>query len=115
MDNGLAVKVQSHAPSKTKNNLKTTGTVYSVLRKNAMQKIIAQFLYRNPKNNEEYTVQRQWFCKSPQDAEHTVKYYGMKTGAFNAKYVMEDMTNEENKQSTSSITAKEENQTQSVA
>ena len=80
-----------------------------------MQKIIAQFLYRNPKNNEEYTVQRQWFCKSPQDAEHTVKYYGMKTGAFNAKYVMEEISYEENKQNTSSTATKEENQTQSVA
>ena len=81
-----------------------------------MQKIvIAQLLYHNPKTGEEYTVQRAWPCKDEADAELIVKYYGMKTGAFNAKCVMEEISDEEIEQTTSSIATKEKNQTQPVA
>ena len=76
-----------------------------------MQKIvIAKFTYRNPVNSEEYTVQRHWPCKSQEDAEHTVKYYGMKTGALSAQCVMEEFTDEEIKQATSNIITKETHQ-----
>ena len=76
-----------------------------------MQKIvIAELSYRDPKTNKEYSVQRYWPCKDQQDAENIVKYYGMKTGAYDAKCVMEDMTNEEIKQITSSTAAKETHQ-----
>jgi hypothetical protein len=81
-----------------------------------MQKIvIAQLLYRNPKSGEEYTVQRHWPCKSQTDAEHIVKYYGMKTGALTAKCVMEELTNEEIKQASSGIITKETHQAQPIA
>ena len=76
-----------------------------------MQKIvIAELSYRNPSNSEEYTVQRGWPCKDEADAELIVKYYGMKTGSYGAKCVMEEVTNEEIKQATSSIITKEKNQ-----
>jgi hypothetical protein len=76
-----------------------------------MQKImIAELSYRNPKTGEEYTVQRSWPCKSLEDAELIVKYYGMKSGAYDAKCVMEEMTDEEIKQATRSIITKEKNQ-----
>lgn len=68
-----------------------------------MQKIvIAQFTHRNPKNGEEYTVQRAWTCEDQADAERIIKYYGMKTGALSAKCVMEEVSDEEIKQATSS-------------
>ena len=76
-----------------------------------MQKIvIAKFTYRNPGNSEEYTVQHHWPCKSQEDAELTVKYYGMKSGALSAQCVMEEFTDEEIKQATSSIITKETHQ-----
>jgi len=76
-----------------------------------MQKIvIAELSYLNPKTGEEYTVQRGWPCKDKQDAEHIVKYYGMKTGAYDAKCVMEEVTDEEIKQVKTGATTKEKNQ-----
>jgi hypothetical protein len=62
-----------------------------------MQQVIAKFRYRNPHNGEEFTVPRGWPCKDQADAEHTVKYYGMKTGALSAECMMEEVTNEESK------------------
>jgi len=81
-----------------------------------MQKIvIAKFTYHDPKTGEEYHVQRGWPCKDQEDAERTVKYYGMKSGAFNAQCIIEDVTDEEIKQATSSTATKEKNQTQPIA
>ena len=76
-----------------------------------MQKIvIAKFTYRDPKTGKEFTVQRGWPCKDQKDAEYTVKYYGMKTGAFEAQCVMEEVTDEEIKQAATSTTTKEAHQ-----
>ena len=76
-----------------------------------MQKIvIAKFTYRDPKTGKEFSVQKGWPCKSQQDAEHTVKYYGMKTGAFEAQCVMEEVSDEEIKQAATSTTTKEAHQ-----
>lgn len=81
-----------------------------------MQKIvIAKYTYRNPSNGEEFIVQRGWPCKDQADAELTVKYYGMKTGALSAQCVMEEVTDEEIKQAASSTTTKETHQAQPVA
>ncbi len=81
-----------------------------------MQKIvIAKYTYRNPGNGEEFIVQRGWPCKDQSDAEHIVKYYGMKTGALSAQCVMEEVTNEEIKQAASSTTTKEAHQAQPIA
>lgn len=78
-----------------------------------MQKIvIAKFTHRNPKTGKEFTVQKGWPCKDQKDAEHIVKYYGMKTGALEAQCVMEEVSDEEIKQAASSTTAKEKNQAQ---
>ena len=62
-----------------------------------MQQVIAKFRYRNPQNGEEFTVPCGWPCKDQADAEHTVKYYGMKTGALSAECKMEEVNNEESK------------------
>ena len=63
-----------------------------------MQKIVlCEFEYADPKTGKPYTVQRAWPCRDATDAELTVKYYGMKTGAFNAKIRMEDIDHEESK------------------
>lgn len=68
-----------------------------------MQKIvIAKFTHRDPKTGKEFTVQKGWPCKDQKDAEHIVKYYGMKTGALGAECVMEEVNNEEIKQAASS-------------
>ncbi len=81
-----------------------------------MQKIvIAKFHYRDPTTGKDYHVQRGWPCKDQQDAEHIVKYYGMKTGAYDAQCVMEEVTDEEIKQAASSTTTKETHQAQPVA
>lgn len=63
---------------------------------------LVTFKYRNPKTGDTYTVQRGWPCKDQKDAELTIKYYGMKTGALEAHCVIEDITNEEIKQAASS-------------
>jgi hypothetical protein len=76
-----------------------------------MQKtVIAEFTYRDPKTNKEFAVQRSWPCKDQQDAERIVKYYGMKTGAFNAKCFIEEASNEEIKSSKTETTTKETHQ-----
>ena len=76
-----------------------------------MQKIvIAKLTYRDPRTGKEFHVQRTWPCKDQQDAERIVKYYGMKSGAFEAQCVMEEVNNEEIKQSQSSTTTKETHQ-----
>lgn len=68
--------------------------------------VIAQFEYWNPKTGKPYYTVRGWPCKSQQDAELTVKYYGHKTGSVEAKCRLEELTDEEIKQITSSpITA----------
>jgi len=75
-----------------------------------LQQVIAKFLYRDPTNGEEFTVERGWPCKDQTDAELTVKYHGTKTGALSAECKMEEVTNEESKQSTTSTAAKEAHQ-----
>lgn len=68
--------------------------------------VLAKFRYRNPHSGEEFIVPRGWPCKDQSDAELTVKYHGMKTGALSAECKMEEVTNEEIKPSqTSTITA----------
>ena len=81
-----------------------------------MQKIvIAKFQYRDPKTGKEYSVQRGWPCLDQSDAERTVKYHGMKTGALQAQCVIEEYTDEEIKQATSSPTTEEAHQAQPIA
>ena len=72
------------------------------------------FKYKNPKTNEFYSVQRGWPCKDEADAELTVRYYGMKTGALEAHCVIEEIDNEEIKQAASSTATKEAHQTQPI-
>lgn len=72
--------------------------------------VIAQFLYCDPRTDKEYTVQRGWPCKDEQDANRIVKYYGMKTGAFQAQCVMEEVSDEEIKQIASGPITKEAHQ-----
>ena len=57
--------------------------------------VFAQFEYRNPKSREPYYTLRAWPCKSREDAERTVKYYGHKTGSVEAQCKLEELTNEE--------------------
>ena len=84
---------------------------YGAKRINHVQQIvIAEFTHRDPKTGKEYTVQRGWPCKDKQDAEHIVRYHGMKTGALDAKCVMEEVTNEESKQGKTSIITAEAHQ-----
>lgn len=76
-----------------------------------MQKIvIAKFTYRDPKTAKEFTVQKGWPCKDKEDAEHIVKFYGYKTGAYDAQCVMEEVNNEEIKPTSTSIIAEEAHQ-----
>lgn len=78
-----------------------------------MNKIVmAKFTYRDPKLDKQFSVEKAWPCANEQDAENIVKYHGMKTGAIQANCVIEEYTNEEIKQATSSIAAKETNQAQ---
>lgn len=72
--------------------------------------VIAKFLYRDPKAGKEFIVPRGWPCRDQQDAELTVKYYGMKTGALSAECKIEEVTNEESKQGKTSITTAEAHQ-----
>jgi hypothetical protein len=72
--------------------------------------VIAKFEYYNPKTREPYYVYRGWPCKSQQDAENTVKYYGMKTGSVEAQCKLEEFTDEEVKQIASSTTTKKAHQ-----
>ncbi len=72
--------------------------------------IIAQFEYVNPKTGEPYHVIRDWPCRDQQDAELIVKYYGMKTGSVEAQCRIEEFTDEEIKQATSSIITAEAHQ-----
>jgi|688.fasta_scaffold1747992_2 hypothetical protein len=74
------------------------------------QMVIAKLTYKNPKTGELYTVNRGWPCKDEQDAQLTVKYYGMKTGALSADCVMEELNNEEIKPSKTSITTAQTHQ-----
>lgn len=71
--------------------------------------VIAQFEYWNPKTGQPYFTVRGWPCKSKEDAELTVKYYGMKTGSVEAKCNLEEFTDEEIKQAQTAIIAKEKN------
>lgn len=57
--------------------------------------VLAQFEYTDPTTGKDYIVQRGWPCDDQKDAERIVKYYGMKTGAFNAKVKIEDIKYEE--------------------
>jgi hypothetical protein len=72
--------------------------------------VMANFKYRDPQTGKEFIVPTGWPCKDQQDAELTVKYYGMKTGALSAECKMEEVTNEESKQSATSITTAEAHQ-----
>lgn len=53
--------------------------------------VLAEFEYHNPGTGKPYFYQTGWPCKDDYDAELTVKYYAMKTGAWNAKVKIEDM------------------------
>lgn len=72
--------------------------------------VMANFKYRDPQTGKEFIVPTGWPCKDQSDAELTVRYYGMKTGALSAECKMEEVTNEESKQSATSIAAKESHQ-----
>lgn len=72
--------------------------------------VIAQFEYRNPLTGQPFYTVRGWPCKSQEDAEHTVKYYGHKTGSVEAQCRLEELTDEEVKQITRSIITKEAHQ-----
>lgn len=72
--------------------------------------LVAQFEYVNPRTGEPYHVIRDWPYKDQQDAELIVKYYGMKTGSVEAQCRIEEFTDEEIKQATSSITTEEAHQ-----
>lgn len=75
-----------------------------------MKIVLAEFTYRDPKTGKEFTVQRGWPCKDQQDAELTIKYYGMKTGALGAECVMEEVSDEESKQGKTSTATAEAHQ-----
>ena len=76
-----------------------------------MQKIvIAKFTYRDPKTNKEFNVEKHWPCKDKEDAEHIVKFYGYKTGAYDAQCVMEEVNNEEIKPSKTETVTEEAHQ-----
>ena len=79
------------------------------------QIVIAKFSYRNPKNGEEFSVQRGWPCIDHADAELTVKYHGRKTGALEAQCNIEEITDEVIKSSKTTTVAKETHQTQPIA
>lgn len=59
--------------------------------------VLCELEYMDPSTGKSFTVQRAWPCKDQTDAENIVKYYGMKTGAYNAKVKIEDIQHEENK------------------
>ena len=69
--------------------------------------VLARFHYVNPRTQQEYSVDRGWPCKDKTDAENIVKYYGMKTGSYSAECNLQEFTDEEIKQITSSTTTKE--------
>jgi len=79
------------------------------------QIVIAQLLYHNPKNGEEYTVVRHWPCKDRADAELIVNYYGRKTGAFNANIKIEEIPDEEIKSTKTTTITAQTHQTQPIA
>jgi hypothetical protein len=72
--------------------------------------VIAKFEYRNPKTGEPFFTIRGWPCKSQEDAEQTVNYYGHKTGSVEAQCNLEELTDEEVKQITRNITTKKAHQ-----
>ena len=72
--------------------------------------VIAQFRYRDPTSGKEFIVPTGLPCKDQQDAELSVKYYGMKTGALSAECKMEEVTNEESKQGKTSTATAEAHQ-----
>ena len=76
--------------------------------------VFAQFEYYNPKTRQPYHVIRSWPCKSQEDAERTIKYYGMKTGSVEAQCKLEELTDEEIKQIKTSIATKETHQAQPI-
>jgi hypothetical protein len=117
MGNGAEAKAASRGQSQIKNNLKITGTESSTnpnprnkMTQNKRLTVIAQFEYRNPKTGQPFYTVRGWPCKSQEDAEHTVKYYGHKTGSVEAQCRLEELTDEEVKQITRSIITKEAHQ-----
>lgn len=102
MDNGAEEKDQNHVLFKTVKSLKITGTRFlnQNTKTNTMTKqkiVLAEFEYYDPTTGKPYFYQTGWPCKDNYDAELTVKYYGMKTGAINAKIKIEDLNNEETK------------------
>jgi hypothetical protein len=102
MDLGVEARAVSHVLYQTANSLKITGIKFlrnqNLRNKMTKQKIVlCELEYMDPKTGKPFTVQRGWPCKDQADAELTVKYYGMKTGAFNAKVKIEDIEHEENK------------------
>ena len=72
--------------------------------------VIAKFEYWNPKTGEPFYTIRGWPCKSQEDAELTVKYYGHKTGSVEAQCKLEEFTDEEIKQAQTTIATKETHQ-----
>lgn len=96
-----AAKAVDLDPYQTANSLKTTGIEFlrnPNLRNTMTQKknlmVIAQFEYLHPVTHEPYHVQRSWPCRDQQDAELTVRYYGMKTGSVEARCQLQEIVNE---------------------
>jgi hypothetical protein len=117
MHNGAEAKAQSRGQSQIKNNLKIIGTESSTnpnqrnnMTQNKRLMVIAKFEYRNPQTGEPFFTIRGWPCKSQEDAEQTVKYYGHKTGSVEAQCNLEEYTDEEVKQIARSITTKKAHQ-----
>ena len=116
---GPVAKVADPDLYQTVNSLKTTGIKYL---KNPNQRspmtakkkiVIAKFEYWNPRTGEPYYTVRGWPCKSKEDAELTVKYYGMKTGSVEAQCNLEELTDEEIKSAQTKAITAQKNQTQS--
>jgi hypothetical protein len=67
-----------------------------------MRIVMAKFTYVNVHLGTTFQVERGWPCRDQQDAQHIVQRHGLKTGALDAECVMEEITDEEIKQSASS-------------
>ena len=119
MEVGPVVKAANPDLYQTVKSLKTTGIKYL---KNPNQRnpmtakkkiVIVKFEYINPKTRESFFAIKGWPCKSKEDAELTVKYYGMKTGSVEAQCNLEELTDEEIKSAQTKAITAQKNQTQS--
>jgi len=57
--------------------------------KNGELYVQAKFDYIWPKTKQLYHVVRAWPCRDQDDAQRIVRYYGLKTGSYNAECIME--------------------------